>query len=143
MAQTPSLPGWMYSYSDVLYTVFRAILGLLLFIKGVYFAFNTQHLGELIEESRFNFNNDFLVYFISISHLLGGAFISLGLLTRLAIVLQLPVLLAAVIFNIQSQAFGNVLELFLAVFILVLLVYYLVKGPGKVSMDTYRKSHLL
>lgn len=140
MTHTRPLPGWMYSYSMVIFTFFRALLGLLLFIKGIYFIFNNQHLGELIEHSQFNFNTHFLAYFISIAHLLGGTFITLGLLTRIAIILQLPVLVAAVIFNMTSETFGSAFELFLALLILVLLVYFLINGPGKISMDAYRKT---
>jgi len=119
------------------------VLGLLLFLKGIYFVVNTQHLGELIEHTLFNFNSNFLTYFISISHLLGGALITIGLLTRFAIILQLPILLAAIIFNMSSRTYGSSAELLLALFISVLLVYYLVKGPGKISMDAYRKNHLI
>lgn len=137
MAQSPSLPRWMYSYRTVFFTLFRAVLGLLLFIKGIYFVFNHQYLGELIQETSFGFNSDLLAYVISIVHLFGGAFIALGLITRISIILQLPVLVAAVIFNIQAK---SMFELFLAVFILVLLIYYLIKGPGSISMDAYRKN---
>ena len=137
MAHTHSLPRWMYTYSTVFFTLFRALLGLLLFVKGIYFVFNHQHLGELIEQTSSSFNSDFFAYLISIVHLVGGAFIALGLLTRISIIVQLPVLLAAIIFNIASR---STFELFLALFILVLLIYYLVKGPGAISMDAYRKT---
>jgi uncharacterized membrane protein YphA (DoxX/SURF4 family) len=140
MAQSHYLPRWMYSYSTVFFTLFRALLGLLLFVKGIYFVFNHQHLGELIEQTAFSRNSDLFAYVISIAHLLGGAFISLGLLTRIAIILQLPVLLAAVIFNMQLKTSSSVFELFLALFILVLLIYFLIKGPGSISMDAYRKT---
>lgn len=140
MAQTSHLPNWVNSYSSVLFTSFRALLGLLLFVKGIYFVFNTQRLGELIEQSGFGFNTEFLVYFISISHLLGGALIALGLLMRVWIVLQLPVLFAAVVFNLSSRPYGSIPEFILALFLLILLVYFLVKGPGEISMDTYRKT---
>ncbi len=140
MSQTRSLPRWMYSYSTVFFTLFRALLGVLLFIKGIYFVFNNQHLYELIQHSWFTSGSSFLALFISIVHLVGGAFITLGLLTRISIVIQLPVLLGAVIFNLQSQTFGSTFELFLAVFILALLIYYLIKGPGSISMDAWRKN---
>jgi len=140
MAHTQPLPRWMYSYSEVIFTFFRALLGLFLFLKGIYFVFNNQHLSELIAHSQFSYYANLLAYFISIAHLLGGAFVSLGLLTRIAIILQLPVLLAAVIFNMTSETFGSGLELFLALLILIMLIYYLIKGPGRISMDAYRKN---
>src|SRR4051794_24350514 len=140
MAQSHSLPNWVHSYKTVFFTLFRALLGLLLFIKGIYFVFNHQQLGELIEETRFSINSDFFAYLISIVHLFGGAFIALGLLTRISILLQLPVLLGAIVFNVVSRTSGSPFELLLALFILILLVYYLVKGPGTISMDAYRKT---
>lgn len=140
MAQSHSLPRWMYSYRTVFFTLFRAVLGLLLFVKGIYFVFNHQYLGEMIEETQFHLNSNLFAYVISIVHLVGGAFIALGLLTRISIILQLPVLLGAVIFNMQARTSGSMFELFLAVFILALLIYYLIKGPGKISMDAYRKT---
>jgi uncharacterized membrane protein YphA (DoxX/SURF4 family) len=143
MAQTQPLPTWMYSYREVIFTFFRALLGLFLFIKGIYFVFNNRHLGELIEHSKFYSYSSFFAYFISIVHLVGGAFITIGLLTRVAIILQLPVLVGAVIFNITSKTFGTPVETLLAVLILVLLIYYLRKGPGKISMDAYRKNRLI
>jgi putative oxidoreductase len=140
MAHSHYVPRWMYSYSTVIFTFFRALLGLFLFVKGIYFVFDNQHLSELIQHSKFNYYADFLAYFISISHLVGGAFIAIGLLTRIAIILQLPVLFAAVIFNLTSKTFGSPFELFLALLILVMLIYYLINGPGKISMDEYRKN---
>lgn len=143
MAHTHPLPSWIHSYREVIFTFFRALLGLFLFIKGIYFVFNSQQLGALLDNSTFYHYSIFLAYVISIAHLVGGALITLGLLTRIAIILQIPVLIGAVIFNITSQTFGTPLEALLAVSILILLFYYLAKGPGEISMDAYRKNKLI
>ncbi len=133
----------IYSFKNVFFAFGRAVLGILLFSMGINFIFHAPHLEELISQSRFNFNEHIISYYISIAHLFGGAFIILGLITRIAIILQLPVLLAAVLFNIESPAFSSSFELFLSVVALALLIFYLIKGPGIFSMDAYRKRNKL
>lgn len=140
MAQTRTFPQWMYAYRSAFYIFGRALLGLFLFLKGIYFVFNNQLLANLLEQSSFHIHNLTLVYFVSIVHICGGAFIALGLLTRAAIIAQLPVLLGAVFFNIQARTLGIQSEWFLALVIFFMLLYFLVNGPGEVSMDAYRKN---
>ena len=142
MASIQPFPS-IYSFRKVFFAFWRGVLGLLLFSRGINFIFHTHHLEELISNSRFNFSVTFLAYFICIAHLVGGAFITLGLLTRLSILFQLPILIAAVIFNFESDLFGTLTEQLLSIFVLALLIFYLVKGPGEISMDTYRKTHQL
>jgi len=85
----------------------------------------------------------FLVGYITFAHLFGGAFIMLGLLTRFAVFLQLPILIGAVYYNITPNAFGTGGELLLSIVVLVLLIYVLLYGSGPISMDDYLKKHLL
>ena len=50
---------------------------------------------------------DWLVIFITWSHLLGGFLIIIGLLTRWAALLNIPILMGAIIFiNTQRDSFG-------------------------------------
>ena len=139
MENTQQIPGEKNRNADIIYALFRIILGLILLVKGINFIFDTKHLMIMIQESRFSFAVGFLSYYISFAHLFGGVFIILGLITRFAIFLQLPVVLAAVILNLESQAFGKGIELAVSSIALILLVYFLIKGPGKISMDSYRK----
>ena len=122
----------------------RIILGAVLLIKGIFFIDNTALLQNLISESGFQSFNAWLPLVITWAHLLGGCFIILGLLTRWAVILQLPILLGAVLFvNSQREVFAVDFELILSLLILLLLVLFLVIGSGPISMDDYRKKHLL
>jgi uncharacterized membrane protein YphA (DoxX/SURF4 family) len=137
----------MHHLHDARYTFFnfalRVILGLLLLLKGLYFVSHSQQLHSMIEQNSAATAVNFLVSYISFAHLFGGAFIMLGLLTRLAIVLQIPIIIGAVYYNITANAFGTGGELLLSIVVLVLLIYFLVYGRNPISMDDYLKKHLL
>ncbi|PZR25509.1 MAG: hypothetical protein DI535_17625 [Citrobacter freundii] len=70
--------------------------------------------------------------------------ISAGLLTRFAILLQLSVLLGAV-FYINPGEGGDIIngESILSIIVLLSLIYFLVKGAGKISMDGFSREHQL
>ena len=131
------------SFSSVFFAFFRVALGMLLLFRGIEFIFNLNHLQELIKSTGFEYNTPVVAYLISSIHLFGGALIVIGLLTRIAIILQIPIVIAAVLFNSNSTAYGTTSELILSGFVLVLLIFYLVKGQGLISMDHYRKHHQL
>ena len=90
----------LYSFKNVFYAGVRALLGLLLFTRGINFVFQMDHLQEMVRNTGISSSIEFLSYVISIAHLAGGALIILGLMTRVAILFQIPILIAAVIFNI-------------------------------------------
>ncbi len=127
------------SFGNTFYAFFRATLGMLLIFRGIDFIFNLPLLQDMIRNTGYNFNTPVLAYIISCIHLTGGVLIVVGLLTRLAIILQIPIVLAAVLFNMNSATYGTGYQLFLSFSVLVLLIFYLIKGPGKISMDHYRK----
>lgn len=124
--------------------VLRVVLGTVLLIKGIFFIDNTVLLENLITQSGFQRFNAWLPLVITWAHLLGGCFIILGLLTRWAVILQLPILLGAVLLvNSAKGTFVIDFEFILSVVILFLLVIFLIIGSGPISMDDYRKKHQL
>jgi putative oxidoreductase len=137
----------LHHLTDARYTFFsfalRLVTGLLLLLKGIYFVSNSQHLEVIIMASSARSAVNFLVSYITFAHLFGGAFIMLGLLTRFAVILQIPILIGALYFNLTPNAFGTGSELLLSVVVLVLLIYVLLYGSGPISMDDYLRKHLL
>jgi putative oxidoreductase len=85
----------------------------------------------------------FLVTYIPFAHLFGGVFIMLGLLTSISVILQIPIIMGALYYNLTPNAFGTGGELFLSIVVLVLLIYTLIYGSGPISMDDYLKKNLL
>jgi putative oxidoreductase len=144
-----NLPGRISSWDDkypFLFVILRVILGLILAIRGLYFLTSIQPLYHLIggsKLSRLNMNMP-LALFVCWVHILGGTFIILGLLTRIAVWAQIPIILGAIFFiHLNNGLPENFPELLLSVFVLLLLIIFALAGGGKISMDQYAKKHLL
>jgi putative oxidoreductase len=124
--------------------VVRILVGVVLLIKGILFLSNSEQLEQLILSSRFAAGVVFLTAYITFAHLFGGVFIILGLLTRIAALLQIPILLGAVFLVLPWQVhITGVDELILSIVVLGLLLFILWKGSGEFSMGQYLKRHLL
>lgn len=123
--------------------VLRILLGLTILAKGYYFVSNTAGLQEMIANSRFGQVSFLLAHYVAFAHLIGGILIAVGLITRIAILFQLPVLIGAVVFFNAQHGFysANSTELWLSLLILFLLVFFLVEGSGPWSIDEYMKKH--
>ena len=121
----------------------RLTLGLLLMLKGLYFVSNSQLLENIILESNAASAVNFLVSYITFANLFGGVFIMLGLLTKIAVIIQIPIVAGALYYNITPHTFGTGAELLLSIVVMVLLIYVLLSKVGPISMDDYLKKHLL
>ena len=124
----------------------RIGLGLFLCFKGIQFLGNMSSMLSVINTkmSFGSFTVMMLGSYIAFAHLLGGFLIILGLLTRFACLLQIPILLGAIIFINSSESLLKPLsELFLSILVFLLLVYFLIVGNGpwsfKLSADPDHK----
>jgi uncharacterized membrane protein YphA (DoxX/SURF4 family) len=78
-----------------------------------------------------------VIHCVAPAHLVGGLMIVFGLLTRWALIAQLPILLGAIIINfIGVMNPGN---LIIAITILLLTCFFIIYGSGKHSADYYLK----
>jgi putative oxidoreductase len=132
---------WSLAHHPRWLVVLRVALGICLFFKGIFFLANTSTLEELVRGSLVANRADWMVIFITWSHLLGGFLIIIGLLTRWAVLLQIPILMGAIVFiNTQRDAFGA-FELPFAFIILLLLILFLIEGGGPISLDNFFSKH--
>lgn len=130
--QVPSQPTWL--------TVLRIALGIILTWKGINFIQDITALELMIQQTGmgvFSNNSRALALVVSILNILCGVFITLGLFTRAASIVQIPIVIVAVIFvnmkNIEPRGF----ELILSIISLVLLILFTIKGSGRLSADEY------
>ena len=123
--------------------ILRILLGFVIIAKGYHFISNTEGLQLMIANSRFGQVSFLLAHYIAFAHLIGGILIVVGLVTRIAVIFQLPILIGAVLFfNSHTGLFSaNSTELWLSLLILFLLVFFLVEGSGPWSIDEYMKKH--
>jgi Predicted membrane protein len=116
--------------------ILRIALGIVIFMKGVMFLADTAALRRLIEETHIQIYTWGAVHYVAFAHLVGGILIAIGLLTRVAIAFQLPILFGAVFFVNITRGFTFLnSELWFSIVILVLLLYFFVIGSGPYSVD--------
>jgi len=115
----------------------RIALGVFLLYKGLYFMGNTQMLMELFKPFQNMVGGMILVHYVAPAHLIGGLLIIFGLLTRWAVIGQLPIIFGAVLINFIGDMNAN--NLILSLVVLLLCVFFLFYGSGKKSADYYFK----
>jgi uncharacterized membrane protein YphA (DoxX/SURF4 family) len=121
--------------------IVRIGLGICLFIKGIQFVENNSIIRKVFSESLLLQNYYWLQMFIPWIHLLGGVFIIIGLFTRFAVLIQIPIVICAIIFvNTNKGIFEGEKNLFLSIVILILLIVFLIEGGGHLSWDKYLKN---
>ena len=125
-------PKWM--------DIVRIVLGIFLISKGIQFLQNMSVLMNLMTNS-LSFDSFVLIllsHYIVLAHLLGGVLITLGLLTRFACLIQLPILIGAILFVKSSGGVLNPFsELLVAVVTFLLLVYFMIIGNGPWSFEWF------
>ncbi|MEO6232966.1 MAG: DoxX family membrane protein [Ferruginibacter sp.] len=113
--------------------IIRIILGIFLCYKGIDFL---QNMGTLmgLMSNKVQFSSLMFIvlgHYITFAHILGGILLTLGLFTRFACVIQIPILLVAVLFiNTGGNMLRPYSELFLSIIVLLLLIYFLIVGNG-------------
>ncbi|MGH2574954.1 MAG: DoxX family protein [Ignavibacteria bacterium] len=122
--------------------VLRILLGLILFGKGIYFISDTNRIVSMLHGTGIEWIAIIIAHYVAMAHLFGGLLITVGLITRVAILFQIPILAGAIIFvNIPRGMVSFNAELELSILVLFLLVFFLVEGSGPLSVDSYVSKH--
>jgi uncharacterized membrane protein YphA (DoxX/SURF4 family) len=125
-----------------LFTVLRVVAGLILLYKSYQFIRDTAVAKIGIIETGIGFfadNAEAFAFVITSLGLLCGFFLTVGLFTRAAAIIQIPVLFVAVFFVNLPQG-GGTFELILSIIMLLLLFLFAIKGSGPCSADEYFRS---
>jgi uncharacterized membrane protein YphA (DoxX/SURF4 family) len=116
--------------------IIRIALGIFLCYKGVDFLNNMGNMLSLITNkmSFGSFNSMLMSNYISFAHILGGILLILGVLTRFACLIQIPILLGAIFFiHLSPGLYRPHSELAVSVLVLLLLILFLVVGNGRLA----------
>ena len=116
--------------------IVRIALGVFLIIKGVEFANNSSTLSALVSR-QIPFSGFLLLlltHYIIFAHIVGGFLVAVGLLTRLACMVQIPILVGA-LFLVNWDVTEHFAGLLLTLFILALLVLFSIVGSGPWSLE--------
>jgi putative oxidoreductase len=132
---------WSDEHHFILLDFLRICLGTILLIKGIQFGQNQNDIEVIADNGPFNFMSLILVQYIVMAHIAGGFLILIGLITRTAILFQLPILIGAVIFTPAGSGMAFYQTELLAILVLALLITILVYGSGSFSADRYLRRH--
>lgn len=126
-----------FSDNKISIELLRMYLGFALLIKGVYFILHMSDVFQVVSY-KFGYLDFILSHFLVLAHIVGGAFIVLGLYTRIACMVNIPILLGAILFSQDSLGKFNTRSDFeLAMMVFVLLVFFIANGSGFLSLDNY------
>ena len=125
--------------------IVRIVLGLLILSKGLEFISDTEvPIGWVTRNNTFGFSGMLvltLIHIVAFAHLAGGILIALGLVTRFAVVVQIPILIGAVFFVNLTRGFSLLnSELWISITVLFLLISFWIVGSGPYSVDSWMKN---
>ncbi len=132
---------WVNAHRDYGIEFLRIYLGIGLFVRGViqFSPSGKTTTSDLILSMDNSWGVPALIlHYVMIAHLCGGAFLAIGLLTRLSALLQIPVLAGAVfLIHWHEGLFSLGQSLEFSSLVLFLLILLFIVGPGRLSMDYY------
>ncbi len=133
------IESWGEAHHPKWVDLLRITLGLFLLYKGIDFLRNTGDIIGLMTgslESFGSFRIILLAHLIVVVHIMGGILITIGLLTRLACLAQIPILAGAIIFlNSSKDVLQPYSATVLTVVVLLLLIYFIIVGNGPWSFE--------
>lgn len=145
MSVISNVESWGNSHRPGFLDIFRIALGVFITYKGLHFI---THMNEL-ENTTLGITTWFagaaLAHYIVFAHILGGPLIVAGLFTRIACLIQLPILLGAVIFVNAPKghlSIGSHMELWVSLLVLAGLIVFIVFGAGRYSIDARRRREM-
>ncbi len=137
MKSFESIEKWFNIHSDYAYSFIRIFLGSALLIRGIILLANPDAITQLSGLNEYYWS---ISYVITL-HIIGGFLLAAGLVTRIAALLQIPVLFGAVFFVHLKQGLFKVEQSFeLSMLVLVLLFIFFMFGGGSFSIDNYIKN---
>jgi uncharacterized membrane protein YphA (DoxX/SURF4 family) len=134
------IENWGDTHHPKILDLVRIALGVFLLLKGIAFMENTAYLKNIIDSQDVIDLSPIvliiLVYYVTFAHMVGGILIALGILTRLASIIQIPIVLGAVFLTSIFQEAINAMA-WPSITALILLVLFTILGSGPISLDKY------
>ena len=117
---------WLDENNNIAYALIRSFLGIALFVRGLILISDPAVLIALAGEDKIYWWFSYL----TVTHLVAGFLLAIGFFTRLASLLQIPILFGAVFLIHLKQGLlsvGQSLELSILVLMLLLLFFIFVQ----------------
>jgi uncharacterized membrane protein YphA (DoxX/SURF4 family) len=125
---------WFEKHNNLAYSFIRIFLGIALLIRGLILSSDPQTITQWIGANQWYWWYSYII----VIHIIGGFLLAIGFSSRLAALLQIPVLIGAVFFIHLKQGLMRVEQsLELSVLVLILLIIFVIFGSGDLSVDNY------
>ncbi|GJM30314.1 MAG: hypothetical protein DHS20C17_29490 [Cyclobacteriaceae bacterium] len=131
---------WANSHTSLPLDLLRILLGAFIFYKGMTFSVHTNYLYEILNPLDEWLGTVIIVHYVTMAHLAGGILIIIGLITRIAVLVQIPALIGAVLINFMGVM--DATNLIAATIVLVACVFFLAYGSGRHSVDYVLKMQM-
>jgi len=131
---------WANSHTSLPLDGLRILLGAFIFYKGMTFSVHTNYLYEILNPLDEWIGTVMIVHYVTMAHLAGGILIIIGLITRLAVLVQIPALVGAVLINFVGVM--NSTNLLSATVVLLVCLFFVAYGSGKHSVDYVLKMQM-
>jgi MFS transporter, NNP family, nitrate/nitrite transporter len=127
----PALPELVRSLRPM--AVLRIYLGVALAIKGIYFIMNMDAFEQM--SGTLGDLPTVVAWYVVAAHVVGGAALAIGLGTRFAALVNIPVLIGATFAASSGGVFASDSTLQFTIFVLFVLALFVWQGSGKFSVD--------
>lgn len=133
---------WGDKHHPALLDCLRIVLGIFLLLKGIAFMESTAYLKWILAQQAWlslsPLQLSIIIHYVIFVHMAGGLLVTLGILTRLSCLLQLPVVVAAIFMvNLFKSPLNS--DLWLTIITCFLLLIFIIAGSGPLSLDRYLK----
>jgi uncharacterized membrane protein YphA (DoxX/SURF4 family) len=136
MRELDRLRQWLDAHRDLWLDLLRIYFGFALFAKGISFIREGNALFDLVKTAEIGYGEGLIAHYVIMAHIGGGVLMALGLLTRVAAAVQLPVIAGAIVFIHRREGFFTPqMTLELTIMVLILLCLFIVAGDGRFSVN--------
>ncbi|MEX0821121.1 MAG: DoxX family protein [Rhodothermales bacterium] len=134
------LSRWLEAHRDVAFDLLRMYLGVGLFARGILFVVRPEAYTTLISAADASvLTSPPVMYLVATVHVIGGLMLAVGFYTRLAALINIPILLGAlVLIHLQGGLFTASQSFEFSALVLFLLFLAFLHGSGRWSVDARR-----
>lgn len=127
---------WCKNNRDMAIEFLRIYLGLMILIKGLQFMLNPDYAKVYMTMVTIPFFDFLSIHIISMIHIAGGILLVLGLISRAAALLQIPIVLGAIfLVHLPQGLFSKSQDLEYVILVFILLLVFTIYGGGRLSID--------
>jgi putative oxidoreductase len=129
---------WADHHHPIWLDTIRIFLGLLLVIKGVAFIINKEEVIQKLSSTSgmSEFVAFYVGHYVIVAFIVGGIFVTIGFITRWALLFQLPAIIGEIVMaDFHRNFFALNSEFSYLILVFVLMIFFILYGSGKISFD--------